>query len=79
MSYSAMLDWYDKKTETFIGDEEADDLNFEELSKILKVPIEQVTAGGYRVDEANIEGLQKFYKHNIDLEKYIYIFEVCEG
>jgi len=69
------LQWYDKITETPVGDEDLVGIELGELQRLFSVPLKNPMYDCWEVKENHLEILQKHVSHIIDLKKYDYFVE----
>lgn len=71
-----VLTWFEKEGDEFIvGKCLLENISLEELVKLFKQPPEEKMVYCYNVLPNNVNYLQKFVKHQIDLDKYDYFME----
>ncbi|SUC49841.1 colicin immunity protein [Proteus mirabilis] len=68
------LTWFDKKTESFIGEEYSVDLGDDDtvIEQTVNPTENIINAGSFDVISAWVPYLQKYIKHKIELNKYDY-------
>ncbi|WP_083454209.1 colicin E3-like toxin immunity protein [Pseudomonas sp. P97.38] len=74
MGLKLRLEWFNKQTESFEGEEDSRDLGEDgAVIEALGIPFENnINNGGFNVPQEWIEILQPYFKHPIDRTSYIY-------
>lgn len=74
MGLKLRLEWFDKKTEDFIGEEYSADLGDDDtvIEQTVKPTENIINNGGFDVISAWVPYLQKHLTHKIELDKYTY-------
>ncbi|MGN8342253.1 colicin E3-like toxin immunity protein [Pseudomonas sp. SMV71] len=74
MGLKLRLEWFNKKTEFYEGEEHSNDLGEDgSVIEALGIPFENnINNGGFNVPQEWIKTLQPYFKHSIDWTTYIY-------
>lgn len=74
MGLKLTLDWYDKQTEAFQGEEYSLDLGDDaSILETLGIPVDNtINNGGFNVIEDWVPAIQPYFQHSIALTSYDY-------
>lgn len=69
------LHWYDKISESAVGDEDLKGIDLQSLQQLFGVPAHDSMYDCWEVKKEHLSRLQKCVSHSICLEKYDYFIE----
>lgn len=74
MGLKLRLEWYNKQTESYEGEDYSEDLGDDgSVIEALGIPIENnINNGGFNVPQEWIKILQPYFQHSIDWPTYVY-------
>jgi hypothetical protein len=74
MGLKLRLEWYNKQTESYEGEEYSEDLGDDgSVIEALRIPVENnINNGGFNVPHGWVTTLQPHFQHSIDWPTYVY-------